>query len=679
MRAVPLRLAVVVGAVIALALIVFVVSALLTPMRVSLSQVLALGVAGGALFLARRHPLPVGLNQHLMVGTVPLSAATLLLPVTPVLATITLVVLVAEGSRRAGWLQASFNTATAILQVAAGAGVWALFTAGQPFATLSDGMVGPAAFLTSLTMYATGTLLVECVVAVQHRHFSLHEYLMRRRLDLPSDGALYTVGVLVALLATDYPWAVLLLAVPTLLIYRSLRDSLDLQQQLTHRATHDELTDLGNRSLFTDRARQALARAARTHSSLAVLFLDIDGFKRINDTLGHGVGDDVLKVVAQRLQGSVRPEDTVARLGGDEFIFLLEDHDAEAAAVVATRLLTELRTPVAVAGRELLIDASVGIVPSSSGHDTVEDLLRSADIAMYRAKAQGKGRFEVFAPAMALAVQDRVELEAALRQAVDQDKFLVQYQPTIDLSSGRVTGSEALVRWQHPEHGLIPPGRFIPLAEEPGLLVPIGRWVLREACAQARRWHMARPGLPPLSVSVNLSVRQLQEPNLVAEVADILAQTGLQRGQLVLEVTESAMMGDPEAALQTLQALKSLGVRLALDDFGTGYSSLSYLHRFPFDILKVDKAFVDPLTLASRHDSLVRTIVEMARSLKLRTVAEGIETVKQAEAVRLLGCDSGQGYYFARPLSVQAMDEYLDQEASSSWWQHSHQGLRPAS
>jgi diguanylate cyclase (GGDEF)-like protein len=678
MRVVPLRIQFAVGAAVTLALVSVALVACAVPPRVGPRTVVPLVLTGGLLVFARRRPLPFGPGQRLMVSAVPLSAAVLLLPAAPLMVVAAVAVLVADSSRHGGWLQASFNAATAALQVAAGSMVWWALAAGAPVADLSALTLVPAAGLAVLLMYSVNVALVEAIVAIQHRHFVLSECLARRRLDLLSDGALYTVGMLSALLATERPWAVLLFAVPMALIYRSLRDSLALQQRLAHRATHDELTDLGNRTYFTDRARHALARAARTHGALAVLFLDIDGFKRVNDTLGHGVGDDLLRVIAQRLRDSIRPDDTVARLGGDEFILLLEDHDAAQAVAVAARVLADLRAPVALAGRNLLIDASIGIVPATGAHDSVEDLLRSADIAMYRAKAQGKGRFEVFAPAMAAAVEERVALEAELCRAVERSEFMVQYQPTIDLHTGRITGCEALVRWRHPEQGLIPPGRFIPLAEETGLIVPIGRWVLREACLQARRWRLDRPGQPPLSISVNLSVRQLQEPGLVADVAAVIAETGVAVASVVLEVTESAMMDDPEATLETLKALKALGVRLALDDFGTGYSSLSYLHRFPFDILKIDKAFVDPLTVATRHESLVRTIVEMARGLHLRTVAEGIETAQQAEAVRLLGCDLGQGYHFARPLAVEALDELLDQEAEAGE-QPLRRELRPAS
>jgi diguanylate cyclase (GGDEF)-like protein len=659
MGAPPLRILVVVAAVVALALGTLGWAVAVASHRLDARELVLLALLGAMLLLARRAPLPLSAHQHLVVGTAPLFAATLLLPAPPVMVVAAAAVCAGDRSRHPPWLQTAFNAAVAALQVAAGAVVYEVVTGGAPLATLPSVLLLTAAVAVALAMYACNAGLLECIVAVQQRQVSPPDIWRRRRLDGLSDGALYVLGLLIAMLTVVHPWAVLLLAVPALVVYRSLRASLVLQRQLSHRATHDALTDVGNRTLFTDRARQALARAARTRGSLAVLFLDIDSFKRVNDTLGHGVGDDLLKVIARRLVESVRPEDTVARLGGDEFILLLEDCDAAAAVEVAAAVLAALRAPVSLAGRQLVVDASVGIVPTTGGHDSVEDLLRSADIAMYRAKALGKGRFEVFAPAMATAVEEQVTLEAELRRAVERDELVVHYQPTVDLAGGTITGCEALVRWQHPEHGLIPPGRFIPLAEETGLIVPIGRRVLREACGQAQRWQAGIPDGEPFSVSVNLSTRQLQEPGLVEEVAASLAESGIDPARLVLEVTESAMMQDADDALQIMQALKALGVRLALDDFGTGYSSLSYLHRFPFDVLKIDKAFVEPLEVATRHRSLASTIVKMGRSLALEMVAEGIETREQADALRLLGCESGQGYFFARPLAPAALESLM--------------------
>jgi diguanylate cyclase (GGDEF)-like protein len=655
----PLRIRLVVITVVTLALGVLLWATVAAPRHFDPREATLVVLLGVMLLLARRTPLPLGNNQHLMVGTAPLFAATLLLPAPALMVTVAAAACAAGRSRRASWLQSAYNAAVAAVQVAVGAAVYRTVTGGAPLAALPSALLLAAAVCTALVMYTVNAGLIELIVAVQHRQISIVDIWRRRRLDGFSDGGLYVLGLLIAMLTVEHPWAVLLLTVPALVIYRSLRQSLALQQQLAYRASHDALTDVGNRTLFAERARQALARAARTRGSLAVLFLDIDGFKRVNDTLGHGVGDDLLRVIARRLVDSVRPGDTVARLGGDEFILLLDDSDAAAAVEVAARVLDALRVPVNLAGRQLAIDASIGIVPSAGGHDSVEDLLRSADIAMYRAKALGKGRFEVFAPAMATAVVERVTLEAELRRAVDDDEFIVQYQPTVDLAGGAITGCEALVRWQHPEHGLIPPGRFIPLAEETGLIVPIGRHVLREACRQWQRWRARASGAGRLTVSVNLSTQQLQDPGIVDDVSAVLAETGITPAHLVLEVTESAMMDNADGALTVLRALKALGVRLALDDFGTGYSSLSYLHRFPFDILKIDRAFVEPLDVASRHRSLAGTIIKMGRGLRLELVAEGIETPEQAEALRLLGCETGQGYLFARPQSAADLEDLL--------------------
>jgi diguanylate cyclase (GGDEF)-like protein len=659
MRTPPLRIRLVVATVVTLALIAFTCAAVLEPRQLAPHHGVLLAVLGGMLLVARRSPMPLAANQHLMVGAAPMFAATLLIPAPLALPAAAAAVLIADRSRRASWLQAAFNSATGVLQVAVGAAVFAVATSSVPPAELRSDVLALAAFLAALSMYAVNVALVEAIVAVQHRRFCVGAALRRRRLDLLPEGGLYSLGLLIAMLAVVHLWAVLLLAVPALVVYRSLRDSLSLQARLTHRASHDDLTDLANRALFTESTGQALARAARTQGAISVLFLDMDGFKRINDTLGHGVGDDVLRALGRRLVESAGPGATVARLGGDEFIVLLDDATPADAIDAAERLLGVLRIPVNVAGQHLAVDASIGVVHSTGGRDSVEDLLRRADIAMYRAKALGKGRIAVFAPEMQAAVQERVALEQELRHALEQGHFSVHYQPTIDLATGRIAGSEALVRWQHPEQGPIPPGRFIGLAEETGLIVPLGRWILREACRQNRRWQTDAPNEPPLSVSVNLSARQIQEPGIVAEVAAVLAETGLAPASLVLEITESAMMQDTDDALHTLQALKALGVRLALDDFGTGYSSLSYLHRFPFDILKIDRSFVEGLDRESVSGCLAGTIVRMGQSLGLSIVAEGIEHAEQADALRLLDCDYGQGYYFARPLPPEAMTALL--------------------
>jgi len=403
-----------------------------------------------------------------------------------------------------------------------------------------------------------------------------------------------------------------------------------------------------------------LARAGRVPTAHAVLFLDLDNFKKVNDSLGHAAGDDLLRGVATRLVKSVRGSDTVARLGGDEFAILLEDlvHQDDAMSTTQ-RILEALREPIVVSGKEVFVGASIGIALMARTVDSAGTLLRNADIAMYAAKRQGRGGFVVFSEGMDTATRHRLELEADLYRAIGRDELVAMYQPTVDVESGRIIGTEALVRWQHPTRGLIHPAEFIAIAEETGLIVPIGRWVLQQACRDGRRWQESNPSHAGLSVAVNISARQLQDAQLIQDVASILAENQLEPSALTLEITESVAMQNTEATIARLQALKGLGVRLAIDDFGTGYSSLSYLQRFPIDILKIDRAFVKGIAENADDEALARTIVQLARTLRLSTIAEGIETVEQLERLRELGCEHGQGYYFARPMPPEQLAEML--------------------
>jgi diguanylate cyclase (GGDEF)-like protein len=383
-----------------------------------------------------------------------------------------------------------------------------------------------------------------------------------------------------------------------------------------------------------------------------VLFCDLDGFKTVNDGLGHQTGDGLLRLVAERLAAVVREADTVARVGGDEFVVLLEDLAAvEDAEVVAAAVVEALSRPFPLDGRELTVSVSVGIATATDGGDA-DEVLRSADVAMYVAKARGRGRFERFRPEMHAAVVNRLDLHGALRRAVREREFRVLYQPGVDLRDGSVVGVEALLRWQHPDRGLVGPGEFLDVLEETDLIVPVGAWVLGEACRQAAAW-------PGLVVSVNLSARQLAAPDLVATVAGALAETGLDPALLQLEVTESILV-EGEANLARFAALKGLGVRLALDDFGTGYSSLAYLRRYPFDVLKIDKAFVDDVATDDGAAQLVRTIVAMSHGLGLLTVAEGIEHREQVDALLDAGCRYGQGFLFARPVPPASVARLLE-------------------
>ena len=441
---------------------------------------------------------------------------------------------------------------------------------------------------------------------------------------------------------------------------RDVSERKALEDALAHQAFHDSLTKLANRALLKDRTDHALARAARRGRPLAVMLLDLDGFKAVNDSLGHDAGDELLVAVAGRLQECIRPSDTAARLGGDEFAVLVEDLASPGDyAVVATRVLEALQPPFSVHGKEVFVRGSIGIAMCGEGENTSDELLRNADVAMYMAKAEGKNRFELFNPAMHSAMLQRLDVEADLRRAVERGEFVLHYQPTVVLSTGRIAGVEALVRWQHPERGLVPPLEFISIAEDTGLIVPLGEWVLETACRQAQEWCTAHPKDPPLTMSVNLSARQLQHESIVKTVERVLASSGLAPESLVLEITESAVMNDHVTTIVRLNQLKALGVRIAVDDFGTGYSSLSYLRRFPIDVLKIDRSFVDGVTDGPQKQALLRTIVELGRTLNLETVAEGIEQPEELQQLRSLDCDLGQGYYFARPLDAEGVGELL--------------------
>ena len=430
------------------------------------------------------------------------------------------------------------------------------------------------------------------------------------------------------------------------------------EEALQHQAFHDGLTGLPNRALFLDRLAHALARAHRHEGAVGVLFIDLDRFKLVNDSLGHAAGDLLLKSVAERLQNCVRIDDTVARFGGDEFAILLDElADPSETLLMAERIIRALDAAFHLDGHNVVMGTSIGIVTNSAQH-TPADMLRDADVALYRAKSKGRGRYEVFDETMNAQAMERLELEADLRLALERSEFTVFYQPKIALTTGQLEGMEALVRWQHPRRGLISPVSFIPLAEETGLIRPLGQWVLEEACRQTQRWHEQMPELG-LVTSVNLSARQFQQPSLVEDVAGALQMSGVNPRQIQLEITESAAMEDAENAVTTLEQLKALGVQLAIDDFGTGYSSLAYLKRFPVDELKIDRAFVSGLGIDSEDASIVNAVASLGQALNLCIVAEGIETVEESEQVRELGCQVGQGYYFAEPLSRDDADAYL--------------------
>jgi diguanylate cyclase (GGDEF)-like protein/PAS domain S-box-containing protein len=433
------------------------------------------------------------------------------------------------------------------------------------------------------------------------------------------------------------------------------------EAQLAHRAFYDPLTNLPNRSLFLDRLRHALRRAHRRHDYLfAVLFLDVDRFKVINDSLGHMSGDRLLVTIARRLELALRPGDSVARLGGDEFTVLLDDiRDAADAECVADRIHRELLAPFQIGGQELYTSCSIGIALSSTGYDKPEDILRDADTAMYRAKSSGRARHAMFDTAMHQRAVLLLQTEADLRRALDRTELRVQYQPIISLSKGSIVGVEALVRWEHPERGMISPAEFVPVAEDSGLIVALDRWVLRRACTEVMGWFPHLPEPADFRLNVNLSPRQLGLADLAQQVAEVLAETGLPASSLRLEITETAMMEQHDAAQRTLNALKQLGVQISIDDFGTGYSSLARLHRFPIDSLKVDRSFVEVMGETGETSRIARTIVLIGRTLGLSVIAEGVETARQLELLRELSCDAAQGYYFSRPLDGLVASELI--------------------
>ncbi len=423
------------------------------------------------------------------------------------------------------------------------------------------------------------------------------------------------------------------------------------EEALAHAYLHDSLTGLPNRTLFTYRLAYALAKGTSAPGSVAVLVLDLDRFKGINDALGHEVGDEVLVAVAARLMQSEGTAEVVARLGGDEFLVLFDGHDAEREAVnFADRALHALTTPISAAGGEVFITASVGIACTTERISEATPLLSNADAAMYQAKKRGGGGFEVFGEAMRVRVLDQMHTEHSLHRALERSELRLFYQPVVEIRDQQAVGVEALLRWDHPDHGLVAPNRFIPVAEESGLIIPIGAWVLQEACRQLRTWQADRWNGPRGAVEVNLSARQVDHPEIVETVERILSDTGLSPANLTLEITESALMNDAASALRVLRALKDLGVTLAIDDFGTGYSSLSYLQRFPLDILKIDKSFVDELGDNPGGAEIVAAVIKLAHALGLQVIAEGVETEQELDVLRRLDCDFAQGYLFSKPV-----------------------------
>jgi diguanylate cyclase (GGDEF)-like protein len=430
------------------------------------------------------------------------------------------------------------------------------------------------------------------------------------------------------------------------------------QAELEFQATHDALTGLPNRGLLEDRLRQAIGYAHRNGSLVAVAFIDLDRFKVINDSLGHGSGDDVLMRVSRRIRGALREIDTVARQGGDEFVVVLaEQPTVESVVAVVERIIEQVAQPVTIDGRELYVTCSVGIALYPNDGGDVTTLLRNADAAMFSAKERGRNSFQFYAPNMNALALERLALEGSLRRATEREEFEVHYQPRVDIRSKKIVGMEALVRWRDAELGFVPPAKFIPVAEEANLINQIGEQVLRAACRQARDW--VDLGFDELSVSVNLSARQFRQGSLVATIESALAETGLEASRLELELTESTIMGHGQEFVTMLAELKKLGVRVAIDDFGTGYSNLSYLSRFPIDALKIDRSFVSEVATDQQHALLAKAVISLGHSLRLKVVAEGVETAEQLDFLRHHGCDEVQGYFFSKPVPPEEFERML--------------------
>jgi diguanylate cyclase (GGDEF)-like protein/PAS domain S-box-containing protein len=447
-------------------------------------------------------------------------------------------------------------------------------------------------------------------------------------------------------------------------LMRDVTERKEAEEQLLYDALHDSLTGVANRTLFLDHLQLAIDRKKRKpYIIFAVLFLDFDRFKVINDSLGHSEGDNLLKQIANRLKSIIRPDDLVARLGGDEFTILLNEINTEGEALqVAERIQEKLKSPFDLADREIFISASIGIALSTSAHTRAEDMIRDADAAMYRAKAKGKAQYQVFDQTMHKDVVDKLEFETDMRYALERGEFCIHYQPIINLETNRLNGFEALLRWNHPVRGMVSPMEFIPVAEDNGLIIPLGGWMIYESCRQLREWQSQNPTLSPITISVNLSSKEFLQSNLAEKIVAALASTRLSPSSLKLEITESYLLENSETAIIILHQLREIGVEISLDDFGTGFSSLSYLHRLPIDYLKIDRSFVKRMTEDTKNYEIVHTIIKLAQNLKIKVIAEGIETEPQFTQLRQLHCDFGQGFFFSRPLEAAQARQFIAEQ-----------------
>ena len=632
--------------------------------------VLAVSLAAAGM-LAQLFPLHFAEKTKLYLDTAVLVAAVILFEPGIALLLMGAGSMLAHVARREPWDQTLFNTAQVVLLAAGGSAL--LIAAGwrgdQPALDHPQWVLFVAAV--GVLMILSSDLIVSTMVALQ-----LGEPLRQSwwQALVPSDrteGLTYLaqvgLGLLVAGVADAHTWMVALLLLPAASVHQALSHHIRLRRQaevrLVHQAYHDPLTDLPNRACLLDRLEQALARAGRLGERVAVLFLDLDRFKLVNDRLGHAAADRLLIAIADRLQRCVRLGDTVARLGGDEFTILLDGlADASEAERLTAAIAVALELPFAVDGQEVAVTSSIGLVVAEPRRAIAPaDLLHDADLAMYRAKATGKARYVLFEPAMGDGARERADLAADLRRALEQGELHLVFQPVVNLVTGRIAEVEALARWEHPTRGPISPAIFVPLAEEAGLIRPLGQWAIGAACRQARAWQDTLAA-PPI-VAVNLSPRQFQQPGLVDDVASVVRATKLAPHLVALEITESAMLGDADETVATLRQLKGLGITLAIDDFGTGYSSLAYLQRVPLDQLKIDRQFVSGLGTDAGDAAIVAATAGLAHTLGLAVVAEGVETAEQAARLRDLGCEMAQGFYFGRPQSAEDITTLLEKVA----------------
>ena len=617
--------------------------------------------------LAQCFPLHVAAKTKLYLDTAVLVAVVVLFEPGVALLVMGTGCVLAHVARREPWDQTLFNTAQVVLLAAGGSALIAATSLCDGGLILDHPRCMILIALAGMLMILASDLIVSTMAALQLNEPILHTWwqtlVPEGRTELLTNLAQVGLGLTVAGIADVHPWIIVLLLLPAVSVQQALAHHVRLRQraevQLVHQAYHDPLTGLPNRALLLDRLEEALTRAARMGESVAVLFLDLDNFKLVNDRLGHTAGDHLLVAVADRLQRRTRPGDTVARFGGDEFTVVLKGlTDASEAARLTEEIGVALEAPFDIAGQQTSLTASIGLVVTEPRQVIAPaEVLHDADLAMYRAKARGKARYELFQPAMGDGARERADLAADLRHALEQGDLHLDFQPVINLRTGRIAEMEALARWEHSTRGVISPATFVPLAEDAGLIGLLGRWAVDTACRQARAWKDALDD--PLIIAVNLSPRQFQQPGLIDDLVNTVQATRIAPQLVALEITESAMLGDLDEAIATMRALKDLGVTLTIDDFGTGYSSLASLQRLPLDQLKIDRQFVSGLETDAGDAAIVSAIVGLAHTLGLAVVAEGVETAEQARRLRDLGCDLAQGFFFGPPQSAQAITDRL--------------------